>query len=152
MALTWKEQLHTSLIAEFGNKKGSALSKKYLDAFSPGYVSDCSPDMALCDIRHIELLSEKNPLVLSLNTSTKPGDHPLHLRLFQWQHSIPLSDILPMLENFDLRTLNDNPYHLALDNGQHIYISDFCVAYLKATIDPQKMEALFQDAFQHVYF
>ena len=152
MAHTWKEQLQTLLIAEFGKKQGSALSTKYLDAFSPGYVSDCTPEIALSDICHIERLNEKNPLVLSLNTSTKPSDHPLHLRLFQWQQSIPLSDILPMLENFDLRALNDCPYRLTLDNGQPIYISDFCVAYLKAPLDTKKIETLFQDAFQHVYF
>lgn len=150
MAPIWKEQLEKQLIAKYGNKKGSVLTKKYLDAFPAGYVSDCAPDIALSDIEHIEQLSPEHPIIVSLTATD--ANQPLHLRLFQLQQSIPLSDILPMLENFDLRTLNDSPYILHLEKNQQIYISDFSVTYLKATIDTKKITDIFQDAFEHVYF
>ena len=151
MGPTWNEKLQKKLIQQFGNKKGLALSKKYANAFPPVYTSDCPVEVAVSDIDYMELLNADEPLAVCLHLTTPPTEYPLHLRLFQWQKPIPLSDILPMLENMGLRTYNENPYNITLPNNQRIYISDFAVVYNKANIDIANINALFQDAFIHIY-
>ena len=151
MALTWNEQLQKKLIDKHGNKKGAALHKKYFAAFPNVYISDCTPEVTLDDIDELEHLSADKPLALSLTQSTQVSDYPLRLRLYQWAKPIPLSDILPMLENMGLRTFNESPYNLTLENKQRVCISEFSVAYESGNVDVSKIHGLFQDAFIHIY-
>lgn len=152
MAQTWKEQLDSKFIQKYGNKKGSALSKKYSHCFPHAYVDDYAVDVAISDIDHMEKLSAENPLEMSFYFSSDKTDIPLHLRLFQWEKSIPLSDILPMLENLDLRTDNEHPYKVTLANGEIIWISDFSVIYTKTPFEIDKIDDLFEEAFSSIYF
>jgi len=152
MALTWKEQLQTKLIQHHGNKKGLALSKNYSHGFPLSYIDDYSVDVAINDINYIEQLSADKPLEIQLYFLPHDTENPLHLRLFQWQKPIPLSDILPMLENLNLRTDNESPHKIILPNDQHVWISDFTVIYTKGIIDIDKIQDLFQDAFTKIYF
>src|SRR5579883_284418 len=150
MPLTWKEQLQNKLIQQEGNKKGAALNKKYEHAFPPGYIDEYTVDMAVSDISYIEQISPEHPLTLNFYFAPE-REYPLHLRLFQWQQPIPLSDVLPMLENFDLRTYNERPHKITLKQNESIWISDFAVVYTKTNVDLEKVKPLFQDAFISIY-
>ena len=151
MALTWKEQLQNRLIQQYGNKKGLALSKKYSHAFSAGYSDEYTVDTAVSDIDYLEQLSPEDTLRISFYYAPEK-EYPLHLRLFQWQKPIPLSDILPMLENLDLRTYSERPHKIMVGKDQPIWISDFAVVYTRSQFEIDKVKLLFQDAFSHVYF
>lgn len=150
MPLTWKEQLQQQLIQLYGNKRGNALNTKYAQGLPHRYLDDHSIEQALNDITQIETLSSENPLAMILYNQTVKTDTILHLRLFQWQKAIPLSDILPMLENFNLRTDNESPYKLIFADNHSIWISDFTVNYNKGTIEIEKILPLFQDAFTKI--
>jgi glutamate dehydrogenase len=151
MALTWNEQLQKKLIDEHGNKKGLVLYNKYDHAFPPVYISDSPVAQAVSDITYLERLSPTEPLAVSLSLAEQASEYPLCLRLFQWGKPIPLSDILPMLENMGLRTFNENPYRLILDDNLRVYISEFSVAHASGNVDVEKIQDLFQDAFVHIY-
>lgn len=152
MALTWKEQLRDQLIKEYGKKKGLTLDKKYAQSFPHDYSDDYTVKTALNDIALMERLSDKHPLQLSFFFSTEKPGSPLHLRLFQWQKPTPLSDILPMLENLDLLTDRERPNKISLGPDECIWISDYSIAYRKASFDMEKVGDLFQDAFSSIYF
>ncbi|VVC76874.1 NAD-specific glutamate dehydrogenase [Aquicella siphonis] len=152
MTLTWKEQLQDKLIQKHGNKKGTALNNKYSQSFPSSYLDDYQVSMAISDIDNIEKLSAENPLEISFYFAPDNAENPLHLRLFQWQKPIPLSDILPMLENLNLRTDNERPHKVTLSNKQNIWISDFAVIYSKGSLEIDKINELFQEAFTKIYF
>ncbi len=152
MAKTWKEQLHNKLVKQYGDKKGSILSKKYGDSFPHSYIDDYRVEMAIDDIQYIEHLSAQKSLELNFYFLPEGTEGSLHLRLFQWQRPIPLSDVLPMLENLNLRTNNETPHKITLDNNQIIWISDLVVIYAKGTLEVDKIKALFQEAFTSIYF
>src|SRR6185437_9726147 len=114
MITQWNDQLKSILLKQDGDKKGQAIFTKYANAFPASYVDDHTAEEATQDIHVLEKISAENPLEIFLYYQTNPSsrgltagsikttDEPkqdLHLRLFQWQKSIPLSDILPMLEN-----------------------------------------------------
>jgi glutamate dehydrogenase len=151
MSLTWKEQLEKKCIEHFGSKKGLAISNKYAQGFPPSYIDDYSVETAISDITAIEKLSVDKPLEISLYLQPDDTESPLHLRLFQWQKPIPLSDILPMLENLNLRTENETPHKISVGNNQNVWISDFVVVYSRETLDIDKIRDLFQDAFTQIY-
>lgn len=149
MPLTWNEQLQRKLIAKHKNKQGMALNEKYVQSFPPGYEEEYPVETAINDIEAIEKLSAENPL--EINVYLVPDtDYPLHIRLYQWQKPIPLSDILPMLENLDLRTDNERPYRINLGENQNVWISDFAVLYTKP-INLDEVKELFKEAFIKIY-
>lgn len=155
MPAIWKTLLEKQLKKANGNKKGAQLTKKYADSFPAGYQDEYSIIKVIDDINIIEKLSTDNPLEISLyytsNSSSDKGETSLHLRLFQYEIPIPLSDILPILENMDLRTMNECPYDLIVQK-KSIYISDFRVTYVKSKgLELNKIKQLFSDTLIQIY-
>lgn len=151
MALTWIEQLQKKLIKQYGNKKGLELGKKYGKAFPHSYMDDCSIDIAAHDIDSLEKLTPKNKLAVDFYITADKSAYPLHLRLYQWLQPIPLSDVMPMLENMGLRANNEFPHKINLPNNDCIWISDFSVVYENPTFDIKDVKTLLQDAFINIH-
>lgn len=152
MTLAWNEELHAKLLKKFGSSNGETLFKKYEKAFHSSYLEDVETDKALTDIEQLEKLSPDNPLEIDLYTAPKTAEHPLLLRLFQLEKPIPLSDIIPMLENMDLRTCNDRTYKVMLSNTT-AWISEFSVNYAgSGTLDAKAMDGYFEETFKQTYF
>jgi len=146
MTRAWKDGLQAKLRKKFGAKNGEALYDKYDSAFPTNYFDDCTIETACDDIEQLEQLSEKKPLEIDLYETTEDKEYPLHLRLFQFDKPIALSDILPMLENMDLRTVNERPYEIDLSKST-LWISDFSVIYPHAKeFDIKKVKDIFQEA------
>ena len=144
MESAWKDALQQKLSKEFGAKKGAELNVKYANAFHVNYSEDCTADDAVDDIKHMEKLSPEHEIDLELYVSS---EKELHLRLFQYKNPIPLSDVLPMLENMDLRTLDERPYKVAVKDTP-IWISDFTVVYGRAQqFELEKVKNIFEQAF-----
>lgn len=148
---TWNDQVNTGLLKKFGAQKGKSLCKKYDEVFPLNYRDMYKPTVALSDIEYIEKLSAENPLTIRFYKAAEEGNSKLHLRLFKWQKPIPLSDILPMLENLNLRTDHEHPYQILLKNQQCVWISDFGVIYTDAAFDIESIKDLFQEAFSKIY-
>ncbi|MCD6039859.1 MAG: NAD-specific glutamate dehydrogenase [Gammaproteobacteria bacterium] len=152
MSPVWIEQLQVGLIKHFGDKKGKLLYTQYKTAFSASYQDDCSIVIALADIAQIEQLSQKKLFQIDFYQLPEKAENLFHLRLFQYKKAIPLSDILPILENMGLRTFDERPYKIELEKTA-IYISDFSVAWEKKDIvNINKIKPIFQEAFTHICF
>jgi glutamate dehydrogenase len=144
MVRAWKDELEKKLTDEFGAKEASKLWAKYQNAFVTSYTEECSPKIAVLDIKQIEKLSPEKPIDIIFYLAP---DNDIRLRLFQYDKPIPLSDVLPMLENLDLRTFDERPYKITTPDA-NIWISDFSVTYEKsASMDIKKVKDIFQDAF-----
>jgi len=148
MTSAWLERLRAKLVQHYGTEKGNALSKKYAHAFSSSYQEDFSAKNTLDDIQRLELLSPHHPLEINLYHETHATGCRLYLKLLQYGRPIALSDILPILENMDLRTFSERPYKVTLEKDKDaIWISDFSVAYLRSPdLDIPKIQTIFQEA------
>jgi glutamate dehydrogenase len=148
MICQWKATLQKKLKQTFGAKKGAKLFDKYQDSFSTSYYEECTPEVALSDIQHVEELSRDHPLKLIFYTT----DNSLHLRLFQFTTSVPLSEVLPIFENMDLQTYYEHPYEIKLSEHS-FWVNDFTVIYTKAeAVEIEKVTELFQNAFINIRF
>src|SRR5688572_17951120 len=150
MNRAWEEALHKKLTHDEGAKTGKSLHTKYQNAFSTSYSEDVSPDVAVADIKNIEKLSPDNPLEIDFLPVVESSTD-LHLKLFQYDRPIPLSDVLPMLENMDLRTFDERPYKVTFPDHA-VWISDFAVAYNKSvSINVDEIEAIFKEALVSIH-
>lgn len=150
MSATWKEQLQAKLANLFGIKKAAALTAKYANAFATSYIEEHPVDIAINDISHIENLSDDNRIETYFYF-TDNAKYPLHLRIYQWNEPIPLSDVLPMLENLGLRAYDERPYRIKLSDQTSVWISDFSVVSSNQDVNIEKVKDLFNDAFKQIY-
>ncbi len=149
MAQAWNERLQSELNQLVSKKSAAALHEKYASAFPNDYKDDYTPRQAAHDIEHLEKLNESTLLALSFYISQLKQSAGIHIRLFQFNKLLALSDVLPMLENFGLRTENEHPYQIILKNNQSLWISDFVVSTTHASPTDHVIH-LFQEAFLQV--
>ena len=164
MERQWQDRLRQQLLKQYGSQQGKSLGQKYCHAFPTIYRDSYSTQTALRDIRYLETLSAKQPLRLLLymkrtaQHNSPLMDYPLHVRLFQWQHPIALSSILPMLENFGLSIYSEvqSQLHFPTDSrAKHqlttVWITDFSMQYHRSLPSLLRNTKIFADAFEQTY-
>jgi glutamate dehydrogenase len=155
MASTWHTHLQTHLHTKLGATTSKSLLQKYQHAFPINYTDDWPISMVGKDILQLEKLTADHTLEIDFYETKTNGISRLHLRLYQLNQPIPLADILPILENFDLRTLDEKPYQVRLTKSTFAWISDFNVVYvgkIALNMSAHKNTKInFQEALLHIH-
>jgi glutamate dehydrogenase len=145
---TWSDHLREELTRQLPPAEADALAAQFLDAFPGAYQEDIRPQDAIRDLQELAALPNQ-PGALGLEL--RPGDAArgaLHLRLYRRGEPVAMSDMLPLLENFDLRILNERPYRIAAGDGAQLWIQDLEVRHAGGrTLDPAESGKRFEDAF-----
>ncbi|MCF8880313.1 NAD-glutamate dehydrogenase [Hyphobacterium sp. SN044] len=99
----------------------------YDGAFSAGYRERFTPDDAIEDLIKIESLGEETPLAARVYRSARDGEHGLRLKLYRAGEAVPLTDIMPVLENMGLTVLQESGYEVERENGEApvAFVHDF---------------------------
>ncbi len=150
---TWEDNLRDALLDHFGEEAGNRLFHKYRSAFPVGYRSDFNVRTAVYDVQHIERLSESDPLEMSFYRPLDEPEGVLRFKLYSPGSSIPLSDIIPMLEAMGLRVISERPHEIVPKNGQKIWINDFGMIFnstIQLKVD--EIKEIFQEAFYHIWY
>jgi glutamate dehydrogenase len=148
-ALTWYDRLRELLVDRCGEAKGLSLAGRYGHAFPLAYEEDVSPAQVLEDLGDLEALREQ-PQALRLSLYRPPGQvlQRVHLKIVKLGDPVPISDVLPMLENFGLRVISERPYELAWPEGGRAWIQDFELEHRdRLLIEIERIEDIFRDAF-----
>ena len=151
---SWQDKLNTKLIAYYGEENSKAMIRKYADAFTHSYAEHNLPSAALVDIQRIESLRHDKSLdILFYRPQEEDLDSQVvKLKLYHAHEPIHLSDVLPMLENFGLRVINESPYIVTDDTGDISWVMDFTMLHDKGhDFDMEHAQGLFQDAFTDVW-
>ncbi|MCG9738980.1 NAD-glutamate dehydrogenase [Shewanella insulae] len=136
-ARSWEDKLNTALITAQGEESGNRLVKRYVNAFPRSYKEDVLPSSAVVDIEHLEALDDDHKLGMLFYQpqETALKDNKVRLKLFHKDEPIHLSDVLPMLENFGLRVINERPYEVMTADGSTFWILDFLMTVQGAAVD-----------------
>jgi len=124
MVRGWAPAVEAELIEAAGAPRATRLALTYIGTFPDGYRARTAPEEGAADIlRLCDLGSEQDRAV---RISRMDGDAPGNFRLKTYRRGalIPLSDVVPVLENFGFRVLEEFPTALSGGNG---YIHDFRV-------------------------
>jgi glutamate dehydrogenase len=122
---SWPDELTEILVREHGEEKGLELSRRFSKAFPASYTEEVSPHVASFDVVNVSRLRDLEDLRMSLYKPRQPGPGIIRFKLFKHERPIPLSDVLPMLENLGMRIVSERPYELKMADGHHVWIQDF---------------------------
>ncbi len=153
-ARVWSDELLDSLVEYYGEETANVLFKKYANAFPISYRELFFAQVAVSDIKHMENLQKHDEgyLEKTLYRTLEDSDDVFRFKLFRRNKTIPLSDVVPILEKLGLRIISERPHEIKLANRDVIWISDYRMVHPKAeNMDPENVSALFQDAFEAVW-
>ncbi len=122
MVRGWAPAVESELIAMAGAPRATRLALTYLPAFPDGYRVRTSPEEAAADILRLGELASADERSVRLCRSGY-GDDQLEAKTYRRGALIPLSEAVPVLENFGFRVLEEIPTSLA--GGTLGYIHDF---------------------------
>jgi glutamate dehydrogenase len=98
--VSWRDKLREQLIEKFGQDEGFALFREYGESFRPAYETDTTPKIACLDVKRIDgLLKGEHDDFLLLHRPEGTPDGTLHFRTFRKNEPLPLSGVLPILED-----------------------------------------------------
>lgn len=149
----WEDHFKDALIEHFGEEEGNTLYHKYRGAFPVGYRSDFNVRTAVYDVQHIERLSKENPLEMSFYRPLEEPEGILRFKLYSPEHSIPLSDVIPMLECMGLRVISERPHEIVPRKINKVWINDFgMVSNSRKDLNVDEIKDIFQEAFCHIWY
>ncbi len=135
----WREQLREAL-------GDSTLTAAYGDAFPLSAQETLTPIEAATDARILAALSPGWPLsprLLLDEAGTLVG-----LKLYRLLQPLPLSDAMPLLENFGLKVANHDPLEVRAATGETAYIQHFVLQPLMvAGANSNALRTQFEAAF-----
>ncbi|WP_340678107.1 NAD-glutamate dehydrogenase [Paraglaciecola sp.] len=152
---SWDDRLVSTIRTKHGEAQGNALEKKYVNAFSRSYKEYNLPSAALVDMEKLELLNAEQTLDMLFYRPQEEGPDSkiVKLKLFHKNEPIHLSAVLPMLENFGLRVIDESPFKVHSGNGDVNWIMDFSMLHNTSNdMELEQAQSLFQDAFSQVWY
>ena len=149
---SWSDELTEILVREHGEEQGLELSRRFGPAFPASYTEDVSPHVASYDVINAASLRDLDDLRMSLYRPRQRGSNMLRFKLFKHGEPIPLSDVLPMLENLGMRIVSERPYELRFAGGHGLWIQDFDMRPpLSGDINLALIRENFQTTFEQVW-
>jgi glutamate dehydrogenase len=136
LSSSWQDRVWKALKARHGEQEADRLLLDYGSAFSELTMARTSPERAAADIGHIEKLRAGSRIELELYT--EGGSRP-RLRIYQ-AHDIILSDILPVLDQFGVRVVDQDADVVRPPGGAHYTVDTFRLAETVGLTDAQVVE------------
>jgi glutamate dehydrogenase len=124
MVRGWTPAVESELIAAAGAPRATRLALTYIGAFSDGYRARTAPEEGAADILRICDLDDDSDRNVRIWRSEADAPNQLRLKTYRTGGLIPLSEAVPVFENFGFRVLEEVPTTLAGGLG---YIHDFRV-------------------------
>jgi glutamate dehydrogenase len=123
MVKGWAPATEAELIGLAGAARATRLALTYIPATPDGYRARTSPEQGAADILRLAALKDESERSVRLSRFDTDGPCELHLKTYRRGGLIPLSEAVPVLENFGFKVLEEIPTPLA--GGEIGYIHDF---------------------------
>ncbi|MCB1582835.1 MAG: NAD-glutamate dehydrogenase [Marinicella sp.] len=148
---TWEDRLSQALKERLGQAEAARLMDKFKGSFPVAYTEDVSPWVASFDVENADKVQTDKDLAMSLYAPrvNKQGD--FRFKVFRFHHTIPLSEVLPDLENLGLHVVSERPYELSLRNDENVWVQDFDLQLASGKgLELELVKERFHDAFAKV--
>ncbi|MCZ6885355.1 MAG: NAD-glutamate dehydrogenase, partial [Alphaproteobacteria bacterium] len=152
VARSWTEGLQDALIDAHGELQGLGIFKRYGEAFSAAYKEKFSPLQAVHDIDMMEDAHASGEVALNLYRRQGAGADELRLKIYHPDHPLPLSDMLPMLENMGLRVIEEIPFETRPHGSGSVWTHDFGMRCRQCPAEDQVAKfAIIKEAFEEAF-
>ncbi len=123
-ATTWTDRLKTALARQHGDAEARRLLQDWGEVFPTAYREAYDAGTGVDDLAYLLQVAGGKPLGIKLEQRAGMATHELALKLFHAGTPLPLSDVLPPLENMGLRVLTETPYLLGTGTAT-VWLHDF---------------------------
>jgi len=150
---SWLDGFKAALLSRLDEAYALQLFEKYGQAFPAAYTEDFQGDAAALDVSFLEAV-EKEParLHLDIYRPEPRRKDKFFLKIFRNQDAIPISDLLPMLENMGLKVIAERPYELDFPGGRRAWIQDLELVMQASTVTQfEALEREIKSAFAAVW-
>ena len=150
----WGDSLREALIAAHGEARGDALMRRFGRAFSRSYVTYYDAAAAVHDIDKIQKTADTGRTHLELFRGRHEDARMLHLKLFSPATQVPLSDVLPMLENLGFKVIDEMPFLVNQVGGDDpdVWIRDFTLSTdFTETVDIAAVKPKLEEALSKIW-
>ncbi len=163
-ARSWSDQLNMELGARFDGERQRALYGSFCNAFPEAYKEDFAPRAGAEDAVKIEQSVDNDSIAMALYRRAEDGAAAVNLKIFHAGAPIPLSDLLPSLENMGLRVVSERPYRVRLGGtdigarlsargqSEAVWVHDLTMAEQDGrVVDIEEIGPAFQETFARVW-
>ena len=153
VARSWQDDLMSALIEGVGEEKGNQYFQLYRNGFGSSYREEFLPRTAVVDLQHIVSMTSQSDIAMSLYRNVADTGNNFKFKLFNPDKLLPLSDVIPILENLGLRVIGEHPYGITRSDHKEFWVHDFSLIYtFSDNIDLHESKENFQDAFRAIWF
>jgi glutamate dehydrogenase len=121
MVRGWQPSVEEALIGLVGAGRATRLALSYVADFPEDYSSRTGSAEAAQDILRLHQLDHDGERDARLYCETVDGSQRLRIKIYRRGGLIPLSEAVPVLENFGFRVLEENPTELHGEALAHIH-------------------------------
>ena len=153
-ARQWIDDLRDACVDHWGEGHGMEVYNRYDEAFPAAYRDDFNAQTAVFDIDKIDALDGPGAMAMNLYNRIDAADGVLNFKVYHPGNPVPLSDILPVLENMGLKVIEETPYRVGPAGDEDgFWIHDFSMISRRALeIDVAETREVFQDAFAKSWY
>ncbi len=150
---SWEDKVRLAFIRESGGVAAMPLVDRFASAFPVGYQETYAITEALEDIRALAALYDDEQLKARLSRRDHDLPHLLRLKLFALDNPLPLSDILPVLENMGLRVISELPFEIRpADSTTPAWLHEFEIAtHNRQPVDIAALQQPFAEALLNIW-
>ena len=120
MVRGWEPSVEEALIERVGAGRATRLTLTYAGSFPDFYRNRTSPNEAALDILRLQRLTDASDRDARFFRHPDDTDRQLRLKIYR-QGLIPLSEVVPVLENFGFRVMAEFPIELEGETKLHIH-------------------------------
>jgi glutamate dehydrogenase len=150
---TWEDRLADKIARAASNAE--PLQAKYREAFPAGYKERFSAERALQDIQRIERLGPAQPIAIDFYRPANASADRVHAAIYRFGAPIPLSQRVPILENFGFFAIDERSYHIKPtfeDGPRDVVLHDMVLQTSDGTaIKLEAHDKRLEDAFLAVF-
>tara|TARA_R110001592_G_scaffold362770_1_gene678165 strand:- start:13711 stop:18570 length:4860 start_codon:yes stop_codon:yes gene_type:complete len=148
----WNDDLTDAAVAQWGDKQGWQMLKRYGRAFPASYQDHFGHSVAIEDIKLFHPLVNEKEIAVSFYQQTNDDHNVMHFRVFHINSQLVLSGLVPMLENLGFRVLGEHPYRIRPLESDDVWLHDFSLQFgLDVDVDVSVVRAAFHEAFDAVW-
>src|SRR5208282_4036137 len=151
---SWADDFKAALLARFDEATALHLFDAYAPAFPAAYTEDFTGEAAAHDATFLEAAAnEPQRLHLDIYRPNARQKQKFFLKIFRvHEDAIPLSDLLPMLENMGLKVIAERPYGIEFARGGRAWIQDLELVIQGSAVDKfESLEGEIKSSFTAVW-
>jgi len=152
LAQSWQDGLAEALNEHYGEEAASNLLRRYDRAMPASYRDKFSTQQAALDLDYVLRCLDTGQPAMSFYRALEEQESSVHLKLFNPEHQIVLSDVMPIFDNLGFRVLGEHPFEIIDREGTRVWIHDFSLqARHGEAVDLKRLRPIFEELFAMVW-